>query len=223
MTVVVAALTGTLALAMQVRRVLVTGTSLFPGREVEEALASALGERVIAISAEELRERTLAVPWVAEAMIRLSLDGTVSCQVTERAPMAVELDGGARQLVDAAGRLLGDHEAGGQLLELRGFAPYPAERGKVLAAASQLERFWGGRLVSIERLGARDVALGFADTPFVVLADPAEASLLATARAVTAAWTVRAQVPPQRVDARVPGRVALLPAPAPAPSPEGQV
>ena len=220
MTVVVAALTGTLALAVQVRRVHVTGTSLYPAREVEQVLASALGERVISTSAEELRDRTLQVPWVADAMIRLSLDGTVSCLVIERTPVAVAQDGGARQLVDASGRLLGDHEAPGQLLELRGFAPYPAERGSILATAQQLERFWGGRLVGIERLGARDVALSFADTPFVVLADPAEASLLGAARAVTAAWTEKTKAAPQRVDARVPGRVALLPAPPPTPTPE---
>jgi hypothetical protein len=221
----VAALTGTLALAVQVRRVQVSGAGAFPAREVEVALGSALGERMLVTSAEELRSHVLGVPWVADVVVRLSLDGTVSCLVTERQPVAVAVDAGRRQLVDATGTLLGDHAWSSQLLELRGFAPYPPERGAVLAAVPQLERFWGGRLVSIERCGPRDVALAFADTPFVVMADPTDGSLLATARAVTAAWTARAKAAPQRVDARVAGRVALLPAPptTPTPNPEGEV
>jgi hypothetical protein len=225
MAVVLGALTGTLALAVQVRRVRVGGASTFPSREVEQALASTVGERVLATSAEKLRERAMQVPWVADAVVRLSLDGTVSCQVTERRPVAVAVDGSRRQLVDREGNLLGDHELEAPLLELRGFAPYPAERAAALAAVPGLERFWGGRLVAMERLGARDVALEFADTPFHVVADPAQADLLATARAVAAAWTEKTQAAPQRVDARVPGRVALLPAPpaTPTPAAEGHV
>ena len=131
---VAAALTATLAVAVQVRRVQVSGAHLFPAREVEAALASVLGERVIATSAEQLRSRALGVPWVADAVVRLSLDGTVTCQLTERQPVAVAVDGSTRELVDGSGTLLGDHQPPSPLLELLGFAPYPGERVGVLAA-----------------------------------------------------------------------------------------
>ncbi len=190
---------------------------------MEAALASVLGERVIATSAEELRLRALGVPWVADAVVRLSLDGTVTCQLTERQPVAVAVDAGTRELVDGGGTLLGNHQPPTPLLELRGFAPCPGERVSVLAAVPEIERFWGGRLVGIERVGSHDVLLEFAETPFAVLADPFEVALLAPARAVTAAFTVKAGAAPQRVDARVPGRVAILPAPTPEPAGEGEV
>lgn len=218
---VAAALTTTLALAVQVRRVRVTGAEAFPVHEVEEALVGALGERVIATSAESMRDHVLAVPWVEDAVVRLSLDGTVSCQIVERRAVAVALDGGSRELLDARGTLLGDHEADSELLTVRGFGPYPTERAAILQAVPQLERCWGQRVMVVERLGPADVGLQFAETPFVVVADPGSPSLLTVARAVATAWSTRAPAPPQRVDARVSGRVVLVPAPVAPADPEG--
>jgi hypothetical protein len=208
----VCALTGTLALAVQVRRVKVLGTEHFPARDVETVLNSAMGERLIAASAEGLRERAMTVPWVADAAIRLTFDGTMACTVTEREPVAVARDGAKLQLVDATGRLMGVQGPAAGLVVLDGFGPFPEERGDILLAIPSLERSWGGRIETVERIAAGDVALHFVDTPFVVLAGTRRAEALTTARAIAAAWTASRRAPPRRVDARVVGRVALLPA-----------
>jgi cell division septal protein FtsQ len=208
----VLALTATLAVALQIRQVRVTGTHRFPAREAETVLRSALGTPTIAARASELRASVRALPWVADATVRISLDGLVSCAIVERTPVAIAVDPGVRQLLDGEGRLLAPAGAGGNLLELDGFAAYPEERAAVLAAATQLERCWNDRLQRIERVGPHDIALGFAGTPFPVLADPESPQSLVPARRVLDAWLASRRSAPLRVDARVPGRVAVLPA-----------
>jgi cell division septal protein FtsQ len=212
---IVLALTATLAAALQVREVHVTGNHRFPAREVESVLRSALGTPTVAARASALRASVRALPWVAEANVRVSLDGLVSCSVVEREPVAIALDRGVRQLLDAEGRLLGPVDVATGLLEVEGFAAYPEERAAVLAAAAQLERSWNDRLQRIERVGAHDVALRFAGTPFPVLADPEDPGALSTARSALDAWLASGRPAPLRIDARVRGRVAVLPAPLP--------
>ncbi len=212
---VVLALTATLAAALQVRQVRVTGAHRFPAREVETVLRSALGMPTIAARASELRDSVRALPWVADATVRISLDGMVSCAIIERTPAAVAVDQGVRRLLDAEGRLLAPVDPGGNLLELDGFAAYPEERAAVLAAVAQIERCWNDRLRRVDRVGPHDIALGFAGTPFPVLADPETPQSLVAARKVLDAWLASRRPAPLRVDARVPWRVALLPAPPP--------
>ncbi len=212
------ALTATLAVALQVREVRVVGTHRFPTRDVEAVLRSDLGSPMIAARASELRTRVLGVPWVSDATVRVSLDGVVTCAVVEREPVAVEVDGGVTQLVDREGRLLAPAAAGSSLLQLEGFAPFPEERAALLAARADLERAWGAVIARAQRLGPHDVALQFTGFTVSVLADPRRPGELTAARRVLAAWTARRPVP-VRLDARVSGRVAVLPAPAP---PEGE-
>jgi cell division septal protein FtsQ len=211
----VVALTATIAVALQVHEVRVTGTHRFPAREVETVLRSALGTPTIAARASTLRASVRALPWVANANVRVSLDGLVSCAVVERTPIAMALDGGVRRLLDAEGRLLGPADSGTPLLEVEGFAAYPEERAAVLAVAAQFERSWNDKLQRIERVGSHDVALRFAGTPFPVLADPDHPGALSAARTVLDAWLASRRPAPLRIDARVLGRVAVLPAPPP--------
>ena len=211
----VIAVTATLAAALQVRRVRVTGTHRFPASEIEAVLDTALGTPTIAARAGELRARVCAVPWVADATVRISLDGVVSCTVVERTPVALAVDGGTRELLDAEGRVLGPARNDSLPLELDGFAPHPEERAVVLAIVPTLQGSWGDTLRRVERLGPRGVALQFAATPFPVLADPDDPRALAAARRVLEAWRTAGEPPPLRLDARVAGRVALAPAPAP--------
>ena len=213
--VAVAALTATLAAALQVREVRVTGAHRFPARDVEVALRSSLGVPTVATRAGALRARVLAVPWVADAAVRVSLDGVVTCALAEREPVAVAIDGGAAQLVDREGRLLAPADPVPALVRLEGFAPYPEERSAFLAARPEVERAWGAAVARAVRLGPHDVELTFAGTPLPVLADPARPAQLAAARRVLAAWVAHRPAP-LRVDARVAGRVAVMPAPAPA-------
>ena len=209
-------LTATLAAALQVRRVRVTGTHRFPARAIEAVLRSALGTPTIAARASELRAMVRAVPWVADASVRISLDGVVSCAVSERVPVAGAVDGTARELLDREGHVLAPAEQGVALLELDGFGAHPEQRAAVLATVGTLERAWNATLRRIERLGPHGVALDFAEFPFPVLADPTDPQALAAARTVLQAWLAAGQPAPVRLDARVAGRVALAPAPPPA-------
>ena len=211
------ALTATLAAALQVREVRVSGSHRFPARDVEGVLRSALGTPTIAARAGALRAKVRAIPWVADAAVRVSLDGVVTCSIVERVPVAIAVDGGVRRLVDGAGHLLTTVDSGSSLLQLNGFAPYPEERETLLAAVAALERAWGGKLEWADRIGPHDVGLHFANVSPIVLADPERPEDLVGARHVLAAWIARQPVP-LRLDARIGGRVAVLPAPGP---PEG--
>jgi hypothetical protein len=204
-------LSATLAVALQVREVKVSGAVRFSDREVETVLRSALGTPTIATRAERLRAAVLTVPWVADATVKVSLDGVVSCAVRERQPAAHTRDGGALQLIDGEGNLLGPFGSDLGLLRLDGFAPFPEERAPALAARHACETAWGGRVERIERLGPHDVVLHFANDEVVVLVDPANPAALALGRQILAAWPADRLGAVRRLDVRVPGRVAVLP------------
>jgi hypothetical protein len=207
------ALTATLAAALQAHAIRVSGTSRFSEAEVENALRFALGTPTVALRADTLRAAVRAVPWVADAQVQISIDGVVSCEVVERQPFATAVDGADRVLLDADGRVLG--AAGGERPgpELRGFAADSEGRAAVLHAAPGAERAWGARLVHADRVGPRDVLLVFADTECGALVDPSHPERLALARRVLTAWTAATGVAPLRVDMRVAGRAAVMPAP----------
>jgi hypothetical protein len=112
--------------------------------------------------------------------------------------------------------LLGPYSADLGLVRLDGFAPFPEERTHALAGLRSCEVAWGGRAERIERLGPHDVALHFAGDGPSVLADPASPAELAVGRQVFAAWPVNRLGVVSRIDVRVPGRVAVLPAAPPA-------
>ncbi len=211
--VLLLALTATLAATLQVHEVRVTGTHRFPAREVEVVLRAALGTPTVAARADDLRAKVRALPWVEDATVRVSLDGIVSCGVVERTPVAVAVDQGVPRLLDREGRLLGPVGTLANLLELDGFAACPEERAVVLTSVKALQRSWDGRLERVERVGPHDVALHFVNTPFPVLADPGNPQGLAAARRVLSAWLAAQNPPPLRLDARVAGRVAVLPVP----------
>jgi hypothetical protein len=208
---VLLACTATLAGALHVREIRVRGCQRFPAQEVENVLRTALGTPTVAARPDRLRGAVLAVPWVADAHVTVSLDGIVTCSVEERTPVAVAEDSGLRQLLDAEGRLLGPASYDVPPLLLEGFATVPEERAALLRAVAAMEAAWGGRLASARRLGPADVALRFAETPCLVLADPAAPERLSSARRVLAAWIAAAGTPPRRLDARLSDRVAVLP------------
>ena len=221
---VAAALTATLAAGLQVHTIRVTGARRFRAAEVENALRFALGTPTVALRADTLRLAVRAVPWVADAQIQISIDGVVTCDVVERQPVAIAVDGPARAMVDADGRLLGSPCGEVTGPDLCGFAADADGRAAVLRATPEAESRWGARLLRAERLGPRDVLLVFADTSCGAVIDPARPESVALARRVLTAWTAATSAAPQRIDVRVPERVAVLPA-APAPAataaPEG--
>ncbi len=214
--VVLLAATATLALALQVREVRVSGVHRFPAAAVEQALRSALGTPTLAARPEALRAAVRALPWVEDARVRVSLDGVVTCVVTERVPAAVAVDGSLRRLVDASGTILGPAAGEADLLEAVDFGAHPDDLSAALAGAAGLGERWGRPLRRIRRIGAGAVELTFADTPFPVLADLDRPASVTEARRVLTAWDREVGADPLRLDARVPGRVAVLPAPPPA-------
>jgi hypothetical protein len=216
-----AALTATLAAALQAHAIRVEGASRFQGADVERALRFALGTPTVALRADTLRDAARSVPWVADAQVQISIDGVVRCDVVERQPVATAVDGGRRSMLDAEGRLLGEPAGTVPGPELHGFAADAEGRAAVLRMVAGAERLWGARLLRAQRLGPRDVLLRFADSDCAAVVDPAAPERLATARRVVAAWTAAAEQPPQRVDVRVAGRVAVLPAPPAAVAPGG--
>lgn len=205
------AATATLALALQIREVRVSGVRRFRVQEVEAVLNSALGMPTIAARAEKLRDRVRAIAWVADATVQVSLDGLVTCALVERTPVALSCEAGSCTKVDGEGRILGPAQGDLPALTLEGFAAHPEERAAVLGAVAEFELRWHSGLDRVERLGPHDVALHFRDTPLTVLVDPRTPDALVNARAVLGAWLARTGRAPVRLDVRVPGRVAVLP------------
>ena len=217
--VLLAACAATLAQALQVRELRVTGTRRFPAADVERALRSALGTPTVAVRPEELRAAVRQIPWVADAQVRVTLDGVVACAVRERRPVAVAVDNGRRTLVDAEGELLAPAGPTAPALELVDYGAHPHERAGVLAAVPAFEAAWGARVVRVTRLASRDVTVEFEGVACPVAVDPATPAGLVAARAVLRAWLAERGGAPLRLDARVSGRVAVLPAPEPEPEP----
>lgn len=210
----VGVLCATLAAALHIRQVQVEGPRRFSAQEVEQRLRTALGSMTLTVRAADLRDVVCELPWVDDATVRVTLDGTVHCLVRERQPVAVARDGEHASLVDARGHLLGPAIGTWPELELVGFAPHPTERAVVLAAVPAIVQAWGIGPVRIDRIGPRDVALRFPGVSCAVLVDPSLPAQLLLARRVLEAWQRDGQPPPQRLDARVTDRVAVLPAPA---------
>lgn len=217
--VCVGVLGATLAAALQIREVRVEGPRRFPVAEVEKRLHAALGSMTLTVRATDLRDVVCELPWVEDATVRVTLDGTVHCQVREREPVACTRDGELLALVDARGHLLGPATGTTPGLELVGFAPHPTERVAVLAALPALAQTWGLDPVRVDRVGPRDVALWFPGVPCAVLVDPLQPAQLLLARRVLEAWLGAGEAAPQRLDARIANRVAVLAAPAPTEDP----
>lgn len=205
--------TATLAAALQVREVRVEGTQRFPAEAIRQVLHSALGSPTLTVRPDDLREAVLRLPWVAEAQVRLSLDGVVACTVEERVPVAVATSRSGLELVDREGRLLFRVTSAPELPVLEGFAPYPEERAALLAAIDALGARWGTPVRRALRLGPNDVRLDFGQAQPAVVVDPAKPDNLVDARKVLAAWTITYGGPPAVLDARVARRIAVVPAP----------
>lgn len=206
------ALTGSLALALHVRRVTVEGVEGAVRAQVEEVLTAAVGSPTLAVRAEDLRAAVLQqVSWVAEAAVSVSLDGVVRCSVVRREPVAVLTDSTPPVLVDATGRALGEPLPGlpTPALELVAFGAHPEERATLLAALPSLQAAWGAPARRVERLGPRDVALQFDDGPLQVLADPSRPEGLTEGLQVLTAWKRQALPPVESLDVRMPERVVV--------------
>jgi len=212
------AVTVTLASALQIRQVRVAGARRFPAHDVESALRHVIGAPALQTRADELRNLVRTVPWVADATVHVSLDGIITCLVTERVPVAVAVDGGARRFLDAEGCLLAPAGDATGLPELAGWDPHPEERAAVLTSIPEMERAWGSDVARMERVAPNDARVVFAAGPCPVLVDPGHPDSLRDGRRALAAWQADSRALPIRLDVRVPGRIAILPAAPPPPA-----
>jgi cell division protein FtsQ len=85
------------------RSVQVVGTHELPADVVRAVAAVPLGRPMLRLDTKAIETRVAAVPRVASAQVRCSLDGTVRIEVTERTPVAFVRGGDGVHLVDATG------------------------------------------------------------------------------------------------------------------------
>lgn len=92
---------------LDVETIEVEGVTHTEPNQVRSATGIAVGDPLAWIDAGGAAQGVEALPWVADASVSRSVDGTVRVVVTERLPAAtVAAPDGARSLVDTSGRVL---------------------------------------------------------------------------------------------------------------------
>lgn len=87
----------------EARSVEVLGVQEIPAEVVRMVAAVPLGTPMLRLDTTAIEARVAALPRVASAQVRCSVDGTVQIQVTERTPVAVVRRDSAMHLIDATG------------------------------------------------------------------------------------------------------------------------
>ena len=107
---------------LRVGRVDVRGSRFLSEGEVRQLLGPAVGENILGLDIESLKQRLRASPWVADATVRRTLPDTLQVEISERVPLALaEVD--RLYLMDADGSLIdiyGPRTAGFDLPIVRG-------------------------------------------------------------------------------------------------------
>jgi cell division protein FtsQ len=92
---------------LDVDRVVVAGGEHTTADDVREAAGVRLGDALVSVDVDVVRERVERLPWVAQATVVRGWPSTLKVQVTERAPAAlVPVTGDHAALVDREGRVL---------------------------------------------------------------------------------------------------------------------
>ena len=91
---------------LTVQRIVVIGNVRMSSGEVNALLSDAIGTSMVTIDLEEWRERLLGAPWVADAVIRRVLPGTLTVTIEERKPMGVGRLDDSLFLVDDTGTII---------------------------------------------------------------------------------------------------------------------
>ncbi|HVR71157.1 MAG TPA: FtsQ-type POTRA domain-containing protein [Vicinamibacteria bacterium] len=107
---------------LEVDRVEVRGSRFLSEGEVRELLGPAVGENILGLDIESLKERLQASPWVADATVSRTLPDTLRVDIREREPLALaELE--RLYLMDGQGTVIdlyGPRTAGFDLPIVRG-------------------------------------------------------------------------------------------------------
>lgn len=87
-----------------VSRVAVQGNTRLSHGEVKALLGGLEGQRIFGVDLDAYRGRLLESPWVADAIVRRVLPGTIEVRIHERAPMAIaRLNGDLYLIADDGG------------------------------------------------------------------------------------------------------------------------
>lgn len=90
---------------LRVSRVEVRGGRFLSEGEVRELLGPAVGENILGLDIDSLKQRLRASPWVADAAVQRTLPDTLRVEIDERAPVALaEID--RLYLMDGDGTLI---------------------------------------------------------------------------------------------------------------------
>jgi len=92
---------------LQIERVNVSGTERLEIADVLALLGDLRGQNILRADLDEARRRLLACPWVADAVLRKRLPGSVDVAIVERRPMGIaRLTSGHLFLVDDEGTVI---------------------------------------------------------------------------------------------------------------------
>jgi cell division protein FtsQ len=94
---------------LQVSRITVTGNQRLSAGEVLALLDGLRGRNILTVKLDRWRERVLACPWVADAVLRRWLPSTIEVIVTERHPIAIGRLGEDLYLVDEHGGVIDEY------------------------------------------------------------------------------------------------------------------
>jgi cell division protein FtsQ len=95
--------------ALTISRISVNGNSRLSRGEVLALLDGLGGQNMITVDLESWRQKLLASPWVADAVVRRVLPGTVSVVVSERQPLAICRIGDQLYLLDQRGGIIDEY------------------------------------------------------------------------------------------------------------------
>jgi cell division protein FtsQ len=126
---------------LKVSKVDVRGGHFLSEGEVRELLGPAVGENILSLDIEGLKQRLRSSPWVGDAHVERSLPDTLRIEIEERRPVALaEID--RLYLMDGEGSLIemyGPRTAGFDLPIVRGLGGLgPEERGERARRVAQL-------------------------------------------------------------------------------------
>lgn len=109
---VVGAWFATRSALLDVDEIIVVGSQHTGPDEVRAVAGVQPGDQVVDVEPGEVRDRLLALPWVADARVDVSWRGELTIEVDERRPVATIADAEGRvMLVDAEGRVLAEATA----------------------------------------------------------------------------------------------------------------
>lgn len=166
-----AAANGVASAGFEVKSVEVTGLRHMKRLPVYTAALSGASDSMLLVDLDDVRERLLLLPWVADASVGRRLPDTLTIDITERRPFAIWQHRGQHRLIDAGGDVLpvpdmtrfaslpivvgkGANTEAAELMRL--LARYPAVGKHVAGAVWIGERRWDLKLKSHETLALPD-------------------------------------------------------------------